>query len=69
MRIVDIERILRHLGRWEPPVRAVPARDPPGEEFVRAGSDPWIAGPPKLQRRRDEDLFTDCGQEPVIMAS
>ncbi len=54
-----IERILRHLGRWEPSVRAVPTRDPPGEEFVRAGSDPWI----------DEDPFADCGQEPVIMAS
>ncbi|MDP8237230.1 MAG: hypothetical protein P9M08_12670 [Candidatus Erginobacter occultus] len=44
-----IERILRHLGLW----------DPPGEEFVRAGSDPWL----------DEDPFADCEQEPVIMAS
>ena len=54
-----IEKILRHLGLWEPSVRAVPARDPPGEEFVRAGSDPWL----------DEDPFADCEQEPVIMAS
>jgi len=54
-----IEHILRHLGRWEPSVRAVPARDPPGELFVRAGSDPWL----------DEEPFADCGQEPAIMDS
>lgn len=54
-----IERILRHLGLWEPSVRVVPARDPPGEEFVRAGSDPWL----------DEDPFPDYEQEPVTMAS
>ena len=64
-----IEHILRHLGRWEPSVRAVPARDPPGELFVRAGSDPWLACPPELQRRLDEEPFADCGQEPAIMAS
>ena len=54
-----IEQILRHLGLWKPSVRVVPARDPPGEEFVRAGSDPWL----------DEDIFADYEQEPVIMAS
>ena len=64
-----IERILRHLGLWEPPVRVVPARDPPGEELIPAGSDPWIACPPELQRRRDEDPFLDYEQEPAIMAS
>lgn len=35
-----IERILRRLGRWEPRVRAVPARDPPGEVVIPDGSDP-----------------------------
>ena len=64
-----IEQILRHLVLWEPSVRVVPARDPPGEKFVRAGSDPWLACPPELQRRRDEDPFADYEQEPVIMAS
>ena len=54
-----IEQILRHLVLWEPSVRVVPARDPPGEKFVRAGSDPWL----------DEDPFADYEQEPVIMAS
>ena len=64
-----IERILRHLGLWECSLRAVPARDPPGELFVRAGRDPWLACPPEPWRRRDEDPFTDYEQEPVIMAS
>jgi len=54
-----IERILRHLGLWEPSVRAVPARDPPGEELIPAGSDLWL----------DEEPFPDYEQEPVIMAS
>ncbi len=54
-----IERILRQLGLGEPSVRVGPARDPPGELFVRAGSDPWL----------DEDPFADCEQEPAIMAS
>ena len=54
-----IEQILRHLGLWEPSVRVVSARDPPGEELIRAGSDPWL----------DEDPFPDYEQEPVTMAS
>lgn len=54
-----IERILRHLGLWEAFVRAGTAREPPGEEFVRAGSDPWL----------DEEPFPDYEQEPVSMAS
>ena len=54
-----IDRILRHLGLWEPSVRIVTARDPPGEVFIPAGSDLWL----------DEDPFTNYEQEPVIMAS
>ena len=64
-----IEHILRHLGLWEPSLRVVTARDPPGGLFVRAGSDPWLACPPEPWRRRDEDPFTDYEQEPVIMVS
>ncbi len=54
-----LERILRHLGLGEPSVRVGPARDPAGELFVRAGSEPWL----------DENPFVDCEQEPAIMAS
>ena len=64
-----IERILRHLGLWEPSLRVVTARDPPVEEFVKSIIDPWLACPPELERRRDDDLFPDYDDEPVIMAA
>jgi hypothetical protein len=54
-----IERIIRHLGLWSADSSHRPARDPPGEVFIKAGSDPWL----------DEDPFASGEQEPAIMAS
>jgi len=54
-----IERILRHLGRWAADSFDRPARDPPEEVFIKAGSDPWL----------DEDPFADCEQQAAIMVS
>ena len=53
-----IERILRHLGLWEPSVRVVTARDPPVEEFVEPVIEDWL-----------NDPFPDYEQEPVFMVS
>ena len=54
-----IERILRHLGLWEPSVRVVTARDPPVEELIESVVEEWL----------DDDIFPDYDDEPVMAAA
>ena len=54
-----IERILRHLRLWDPPVRVVPPRTPSVEEFTGPVFEAWLV----------DDPFPAYADDPVIMPS